>query len=379
MHGDRVKVRIRHQKEKLLLTANIDPVSIFLTGTGINSTIMHTGTNYSLMEVIFWTRRDIYTHLAIAILPTIAYYFLGWHWLALPWLPIALLGTAVAFVVGFKNNASYDRTWEARRIWGTIINNSRVWGVSARDFVTNKFAAAPLPENELHQIRKTLIYRHLAWVTALRYQLREGRSWEGMSRAHNAEYRNKWFRIDEHDNKLEDAIKPFLSDADYREIFRHGNKATHILSLQSTHLKALAEQGYIDDFRHMELQNIIGELYQQQGASERIKNFPYPRQYATVNLYFIRIFALLLPLGMMQEFSKMGEVYVWLAIPFSVLAGWVFTTMEKIGEASENPFEGNANDVPITALSRTIEIDLRGLLREDELPKPLTPTNNILS
>ncbi len=84
--------------------------------------LMHTGNNYSFKEVIFWTRRDLFTLLIISALPTMLYYFMEWKWLALPWLPIALLGTAVAFVVGFKNNASYDRMWEARKIWGSIVN-----------------------------------------------------------------------------------------------------------------------------------------------------------------------------------------------------------------------------------------------------------------
>lgn len=340
---------------------------------------MHTGTHYTFREVILWTRRDIYAHLLIATLPTAAFYFLGWKWLALPWLPIALLGTAVAFVVGFKNNASYDRTWEARRIWGSIINNSRIWGASARDFVTDTFAKTPVHEADLVQERKILIYRHLAWVTALRFQLREPKNWESMQKKHNAEYRNRWFRLDEHDRTLTDALKSYLTEAECTAVLAQANKPAQILALQSAHLKELARKGLIDDFRHMELQNIVAELYHQQGASERIKNFPYPRQYATLNLWFTRIFVLLMPLGMLQEFNKLGEGFVWMAIPFSVLSGWVFTTMEKIGEASENPFEGNANDVPITALSRTIEIDLRAMLGETELPPPLSPQNNILS
>jgi putative membrane protein len=81
---------------------------------------------------------------------------------------------------------------------------------------------------------------------------------------------------------------------------------------------------------------------------------------------------------MLQEFGKLGNHLVWLTIPFSVLVCWVFHTMEKIGEATENPFEGNANDVPMTALSRTIEIDLREMLGETEVPENFVAVNNIL-
>ena len=124
---------------------------------------------------------------------------------------------------------------------------------------------------------------------------------------------------------------------------------------------------------------MLAELLAQQGASERIKNFPYPRQYATLNLWFVKIFVVLIPLGMLQEFEKLGGNLVWLSIPFSALAGWIFTTMEKIGESSESPFEGSANDVPITAMSRGIEIDLRQMLGETEVPATIQPEHNILT
>lgn len=157
------------------------------------------------------------------------------------------------------------------------------------------------------------------------------------------------------------------------------NKAAQILALQSTHLRLLLEKGLIEDFRHMELERILIELYNQQGASERIKNFPYPRQYATLNKWFIKVFIILLPLGMLQEFEKLGGNLIWLSIPFSALASWVFTTMERIGESSESPFEGSANDVPITAMSRTIEVDLREMFGMADIPPALKPVNNILT
>lgn len=135
----------------------------------------------------------------------------------------------------------------------------------------------------------------------------------------------------------------------------------------------------IDDFRHMELEKLLVEFYTQQGASERIKNFPYPRQYATLNKWFIKVFIVLLPFGMLQEFQKLGGNLIWLCIPFSALSSWVFTTMERIGESSESPFEDSANDLPIKAISRTIEIDLREMLGETDIPPALKPYNNILT
>ncbi len=110
---------------------------------------MHAGKNFSLKEVIIWTRRDIYKFIIISAIPTLLYVLMDWNWLSLPWLPIALIGTAVAFLIGFKNNASYDRLWEGRKIWGAIVNSSRTWGIFVLDFVSNKHADQPLPENEL--------------------------------------------------------------------------------------------------------------------------------------------------------------------------------------------------------------------------------------
>jgi putative membrane protein len=297
----------------------------------------------------------------------------------LPWLPVALLGTAVSFVIGFKNNASYDRLWEARRVWGSIINISRSWGIMVKDYITSQHAKNNYTAEELQAIHLELYQRHFAWITALRYQLRESKTWEAINLKHNREYRNRWFRVEEQDTKMSDALKPYLSASEYEKIMLSSNKAAQILALQSEHLKKLLMEGLIEDFRHMELEKLLVELYNQQGASERIKNFPFPRQYASLNLWFIKIFVFLIPFGMIQEFAKMGDVYVWMTIPFAALSGWIFTTMERIGETSENPFEGSANDVPITSISRNIEIDLLEMLQIKHPLKPIASQNNILT
>lgn len=338
---------------------------------------MHTGKTYRLSETLFWTRRDIFAFFVIAVVPTYFYAELGFTWIGLPWLPIALVGTAVAFLVGFKNNASYDRTWEARKIWGAIVNSSRSWALMARDFVTNDHAGTPLTDDNLTAIHRRLIYRHIAWLTALRYQLRVPKEWESMDMSHNVEYALK-YSVHERSTSLEDALAPFLNDEDEAYVLAKANRASHLLSVQSMDLKHLKQDGYIEDFRHMEMQNMLTDLFTQQGKCERIKNFPFPRQYATINLFFVWLFVLLVPFGMVNEFGKLGGGYVWAAIPFSMLVSWVFVTMEKIGEATENPFQSGPNDIPMAALSRTIERDLRQMLEETELPPPIEPDGHIL-
>lgn len=339
---------------------------------------MHAGKNFSFKEVILWTRKDIYGLLALATVPTVCYVILEWKWIAIPWLPIALLGTAVAFIIGFKNNASYDRLWEGRKAWGGIVNSSRSWGIMIKDFVTNKHASIPVDEKVLQGMREKFMMRHFAWLTALRFQLREARTWESVYLKHNAEYRDKWFTVQEHKGDLRTELHTYLDADEVDHVMQKSNKAAQIIAIQSGQLRSLLDQGFIEDFRHMELEKLLVEFYNQQGVSERIKNFPYPRQFATLNLYFTRIFVCLIPLGMLQEFDKLGGDLIWLTIPFSVLSAWVFTTMEKIGESTESPFEGSANDVPITAISRGIEIDLREMFEMKDIPPSLKPENSIL-
>ena len=338
---------------------------------------MHAGRRFTLREVLYWTRRDIYFFLLLAIVPTILYEVVGLKWLTLPWVPIALVGTAVAFITGFRNNASYDRLWEARQIYGAIVNSSRAWGIMVIDFVTARHASGGIDSAELARAHSRLIHRHIAWLHALRFQLRQPRDWEHLIKAYNREY-SRWYKIDERTSKLEDALRGVISAEEQSRVLPKSNPATQLIAEQSRDLRELLEKGLIEDFRHMELEKLLVDLYTQQGKCERIKNFPYPRQFGTLNLMFTRLFINLVPFGMLGEFAKMGDGFIWLTIPFSALVAWVFNMMERIGEASENPFEGGANDVPVTAITRTIEIDLREMLGERDVPPPLKPVNNIL-
>lgn len=327
---------------------------------------MHTGDHYKISEFLLWTRRDIYVLVVLAVLPTIAYQLLDCKWLGIPWVPIALVGTAAAFVVGFKNTQTYNRLWEARQIWGAIVNSSRTWGIMTQDFIDAEKA-----------VHRQLMYRHCAWLTALRFQLRKSQSWENSHKPYNEEY-HKYYHVPEWEATLEDELKKYIAADELQYIIGKKNRATQLISLQSRHLKELKLNGQIDAFEYVEMEKRLADLYDQQGKCERIKNFPYPRQFASITLFFIWLFVFMLPFGMLNEFQKLGSHFVWLTIPFSVIVSWVFTSMDKVGEASENPFEGGANDIPMAALCRTIEIDLRDMMDEKELPEALTPVNNIL-
>ena len=334
---------------------------------------MHSGKSYKLSEFLLWTRRNIYITLIIGIVPVVLYQVFDLKFIAIPWTVVALLGTATAFIVGFKNTQTYNRTWEARQIWGAILNSSRAFGTMSRDFLDN-------PEKT-----KELVYRHFAWLTALRYAMRDSRAWETTSKAYNSEYK-AFYDIPEKETTLEIELAKYISADELKYILTTKNKAVQLMSLQSKTIKQLFANKEIDSYQFVEMQKAIKDFYDQQGRSERIKNFPYPRQFATINSFFIKLFCVLLPFGMLKEFDKLNDGLtgifqgnmVWLVIPFSVLISWVYTSLEQVGESTENPFEGSANDVPISQMSRTIEIDMREMLGETELPPALQPKNNII-
>lgn len=310
---------------------------------------MHIGRKFTLFQTVKWTYRNILAFIVIAAIPVIPYEIFGWKGLAIPWQPITLIGIAVAFTVAFKNNSAYDRLWEARKIWGQIVNDSRDWGALAIDY----------PHTQ-HSVHEQLIKRHIAWLTALRFQLRKIKPWEHVD--HESRKKRKFFDIDEYRNSLDDKMADLLTESEWNEIKNTANPATQLLKNQSRQLRELDENRELDHFLRIEMDRLIHSLYVAQGKSERIKNFPFPRQYASLSIFFVWLFILVLPFGLMPEFERLGTNMVWLTVPFCVVIAWVFHTMERIGDYSENPFEGFVNDVPITAIALAIENDLYQML-----------------
>jgi putative membrane protein len=158
-----------------------------------------------------------------------------------------------------------------------------------------------------------------------------------------------------------------------------------VLALQSAEVKQLLADGALSTPQSAELQKLMRELIDQQSRSERIKNFPYPRQHAFINSLFVRILCFLLPFGMIGEFERLNDLVegwakghmVWLAVPLSLLISWMYTSLDQVGESTENPFEGGANDVPISQLCAEIETELRQMLGEANVPAPAKPSSDI--
>jgi putative membrane protein len=301
----------------------------------------------------------------------------------IPWVPISVIGTAVAFYAGFKNNQAYDRMWEARKIWGAIVNESRTWGSYVDGYITNTFRENKLTDKELAKIKQLLIYRHIGWLYAHRSQLLVSTEWEHINQGgHTAKFAKRYQDrfgvglIDDDVTRTE--LKNFLPTDEYDKLVNATNTATQILNEQSRTLQALRNDAVIDDFRHMEMMSVIRSLYTQQGKNERIKKFPLPRQYANISRYFVGIFIMLFPFSMIPSMMDLGNWGLYLSVPIAVLVGWVYVMMEVIGDYSENPFQGMANDIPMLSLCRTIEIDLREILNEKDIPPPIEAKKGIL-
>ena len=287
--------------------------------------------------------------------------------ISLPWQPVSTIGIAVAFYLGFKNNSSYDRTWEARKIWGGIVNNSRSFGAGVMSFVQGERQDA---------IRKELIYRHVAWLTALRHQLRLSKEWEHVADRVKGKFPSKI--SEDYHMKLDGELAAYIPQEEVEVYSPKANTATQLLLTQSKRLQELRDNGYFDDFRHMELYQLIRTFYNDQGKSERIKNFPLPRQYASTAIWLNFAFCVFLPFAMIDFFP---EEPIWLLYCSPLMTGlliWIYFLMEKIGDYSENPFEGSPNDVPITAIARGIEIDLRQMFDDTNIPAPHKAENGIL-
>jgi ion channel-forming bestrophin family protein len=273
--------------------------------------------------------------------------------------------------------------WEARKIWGAIVNSSRMWGANVRGFVTNQFKDKPETEDAIMNWHRKLVYRHIAWLYSLRSQLLIPTQWEHINQGRLVRRKTKsslkTFGIGLFaDEVTKDLLPKCLPKEEVEMLINSQNTATQIIDKQSQDLKQLREEHLIDDFRHMELQKVLNDLYVHQGKCERIKKFPLPRQYASMSMIFVGVFIFLLPFGLVQVFHDLTDWGAWLSIPFTVIVGWVFLMMELIGDYSENPFEGLGNDIPMLALCRTIEIDLKEMLGETDLPPAIQPVNDVL-
>ena len=349
-----------------------------------DQTDMYTRRNIRWRIILRFAWRTVLFFTVWSVMVTSAYLQLKSYGIdvSLPLAPLSTIGVAVAFYVGFKNNQSYDRYWEGRKIWGGIVNVSRSFANQILHFVSeanlgssrSQAPAQSPPTVPVAEHHRVLIYRQLAWINALRFQLRRktpfGFEPKGAARK---------FMQPTDIGAMRELLGTLLDEQELQVICSQFNSATQLLRYHGAHLKKLADdEKLIDEFRYIALMNSIHEMYALQGKCERIKNTPFPRQYAYFSAVFTWIFMILLPFGLVNELADRGTPMIWLTVPLSVVIAWIFFTMETVGDASEDPFENFINDVPMTALCRTIEIDLRQMLGEKEVPPPMKAERDIL-
>ena len=319
-------------------------------------------------EIIwYFSWRPVIYILALSTSVFAMYHYLHWQKVMLPFLPIATVGTAVAFYVGFKNNSSYDRLWESRKIWGEVTNISRS--------MVSYLIACMRNRAECREALEQFVYRHLAFINMLRLQLRRRNVWDDSNEY--TRMSKECFSNRPYEEESVEVMQKFCP-ADELALLNKPNVAAALIKRQCEELIRFKDKGWIDGFEHSDLLHLCSDFCNHQGKAERIKSFPFPRQYAYFSTVFVYIFVTLLPFGLIGEFGKISENHEWLVIPFTLLISWVFITMEKVGDTSENPFEGSMNDIPMSTICRNIEIDLRSLLDERELPEPLQAVDHIL-
>ncbi len=287
--------------------------------------------------VIFFNLKNIAWFFALAITAYVFYNILGIEEVALPLAPVSITGVGLAIFLGFRNSSAYDRWWEARKIWGGIVNYSRSWAMLVTSFIA---PSEELSETEVKAFHKRLVYRHIAWLYALSMHLRK-----------------------DMDTSV---LKPFLEAAEFEKLQGFKNIPAQLINIQSKELETAWKKGSTNQFRHSDLNQVLVEFYNLQGKGERIKNTVFPYYYNFFTRLFLNLFLIILPFSLVDTMS-------WAYIPVSAAISFVFHILEKSGTITEEPFEGRAADTPMTTLCRTIEIDLRQMLGETDLPEPMKP------
>jgi putative membrane protein len=273
----------------------------------------------------------------------LGYKVMHWGWVGSRNVPLAFYGVAIGIVVSFWNSSAYARWWEARTLWGAIVNKSRTL---ARQVLTTISPKATATEQaEVAAVQRQLVLYQVAYVHALRQQLR------GLDPVA--------------------AVAHLLPDEDSAKLAREKNLALTLQRRMSAMLVAAREHGWLDQWEWQAIDDSMADLMDAQGGAERIKNTPMPKQFNHFLRLFVHIYCLMLPVGLVET---MG----WFTPLGSTLVGFMFLALERIGNDLEDPFENTIFDVPMTAIARTIEINLRQLLGETELPPPEQAVRGVL-
>lgn len=254
-------------------------------------------------------------------------------------LPFSLIGLALSIFLGFRNNTSYDRFWEGRKLWGRMVNANRTWARQVLSYVD----AGPEP----------ITPRQDRWVRAMIAYVDAFRAW----------LRNE---------DAAAAAKPNLPDEWYEHVAASSNPPIRILQELGAEVAAAGRDGGLDAFHVPMLEATLTEITGIQGGCERIKNTPIPFAYTTLMHRIVAAYCFALPLGIASAVGVMTPVVV-------LFVSYAFLGLDAIGEEIEEPFGRDANDLPLSQLSQVMRRDALSALGVSPLPPPAEPDGGVLS
>lgn len=231
---------------------------------------------------------------------------------------LTLMGTAISILLAFRTSQSYERWWEARIVWGAIVNDSRTLIRVIKQFSAEQ------------QVVKSFAQRQVIWAYALGETLRKV--------------------------PYSDKVQPYLTV----HAIKGSNIPNAILDEHSSTIGNMVREGKLSELNQMQLNEIVARLCDSMGKCERIKNTVFPRSYSVLLHTLIYVFTAILPFGLTHEELAI-EILICILIPL------MFITIEKTAIIMQDPFENTPVDTPMTALARTIEINLTQMSEEEKM------------
>jgi putative membrane protein len=264
-----------------------------------------------------------------AILVAVVYNTFHFTRISIPISVPAIMGTILSLLLAFRSNQAYDRWWEARTLWGAIVNDSRTL---ARQVLT--FVEEPYQASEVDYFRERFIKRQIAWSYSLGQSLRKLSPLAGTEHLLTRE------------------------ELDFAK--RYTNKPVALLELHADDLRIALKKGWINEYQQVHMEQTLTKLCDAMGGCERIKNTVFPVTYSLYIHFALVLFIALLPFGLI-EFFGLAEIPLVIAIVASL------SLIEKMAIHLQDPFENKPTDTPVTSIARTIERDLRQILKESHL------------
>ncbi|QDV85426.1 Bestrophin, RFP-TM, chloride channel [Stieleria magnilauensis] len=270
---------------------------------------------------------------------------LGVHTYSLTTAPFTIIGLALAIFLGFRNGAAYDRYWEGRKLWGGMVNTTRTFAIQILNVIQS---VDDQDADELAGFRRETIDLIIAYVNALRHRLRDSDAKEELT------------------NVLDEATLVNLSHYD--------NVPVAIADLIGKKLAFANQQGWLDKFHVPMLYANLAEMINVQGGCERIKTTPIPFTYSVLTHRTVMLYCLALPCGLHDTVGILTPVVV-------AFVAYAFLGLDAVGDEIEQPFGFEDNHLPLSAITRTIEVNLLNLAGANsaQIPNMIQPDNHVLN